>query len=250
LKKKQSDLMGLEDLNESEILQGSFSLIFVIISVIIGLIIFTKYFSLKRKEYITIGLTWIFMSTVWWSASISFITILFFNFALNPFWYLFIGNIMVAAALWCWIYSFCILANPTSKIIIISIYSAICVIYEVFLIVFFIVDPSVIGSLEGKFYYQPKLWTMFFQIFAVFTTLVTGILFSKESMKVNDPLIKLKGKFLLVAFISFTIGALLDALLAFTPLNLVIVRLILISSAIEYYFGFFVPKRLANWIIQ
>ena len=91
---------------------------------------------------------------------------------------------------------------------------------------------------------------MFFQIFAVFTTLVTGILFSKESMKVKDPLIKLKGKFLLVAFISFTIGALLDALLAFTPLNLVIVRLILISSAIEYYFGFFVPKRLANWIIQ
>ena len=107
-------------------------------------------------------------------------------------------------------------------------------------------DPSAIGTLQGKFYYQPKLWTMAFQIFAIITTFITGVIFSKNSMASDDPRIKLKGKFLLIAFFSFTIGGALDALLPFTPFTLVLVRLILISSAIEYYLGFLLPKRFSR----
>jgi hypothetical protein len=242
--------MGIETLNASEIVEGSFTLVFVVISLIVGCKILFKYRSLKKKELITVGLTWIFMSTVWWSASISFLLIISLDTGLDEFTYLFMGNIFVALALWCWIYSFSNLTYGDSKKILVIIYSILCVLYEIFLIYYFIVDISIIGALEGKFYYHPGTIPMIFQIFAVLTTFVTGIIFSKKSLASEEPKVRLKGRFLLVAFFFFTIGAAMDALLTFTPLTLVIVRLILISSAIFYYIGFLLPERLANRLIN
>ena len=73
--------------------------------------------------------------------------------------------------------------------------------------------------------------------------------FSVKSIKVDDPEIKWKGKFLLIAWFSFTIGAILDAALPLTEITLIIVRLILISSSIEFYLGFFLPDQLAKRLI-
>ena len=72
------------------------------------------------------------------------------------------------------------------------------------------------------------------------------MLFSIKSIKVDDPEVKLKGKFLLIGFLSFSAASIMDALIADQLIILLIARLILISSAIEYYLGFFLPKALAN----
>ena len=116
-----------------------------------------------------------------------------------------------------------------------------------------VVDPpekEIIGSLKGTFYMQPNLFALAFQVFAIIISLISGIIFSIRTMKSDDPQVKLKGKFLLIAFVSFTVGALADAIIPMTPVTLVIVRLILISSAIEYYFGFLIPKKLSDWLIN
>jgi len=69
-------------------------------------------------------------------------------------------------------------------------------------------------------------------------------------MSSEDPSIQWKGRFMLIAMISFAVGAFLDAVLTFTPLELVLVRLLLISSSIEYYLGFFLPNSIANRLIK
>ncbi|MHA1467605.1 MAG: hypothetical protein ACTSP6_05940, partial [Promethearchaeota archaeon] len=58
------------------------------------------------------------------------------------------------------------------------------------------------------------------------------------------PEIKLRGKFLMAAFISWTFGAIADAIIPLTVITLPIIRIILITSAIEFYIGFVLP----DWI--
>ncbi|MHA1489264.1 MAG: hypothetical protein ACTSRI_06380 [Promethearchaeota archaeon] len=80
--------------------------------------------------------------------------------------------------------------------------------------------------------------------------LITGLLFGRETFKSDDPEIKLKGKMLILAFPSFAIGAILDATIPFTAITLIIVRLILISSSIEFYGGFILPKWMKKLLLK
>ncbi|MFW9948104.1 MAG: hypothetical protein ACFFDX_14870, partial [Candidatus Odinarchaeota archaeon] len=72
-----------------------------------------------------------------------------------------------------------------------------------------------------------------------------------KSVKSNDKEVRVKGKLLRAAFITFTIAAVLDSLLGtifenptdpLLAIMVVIVRVLLIISAIEFYGGFLLPK--------
>lgn len=81
--------------------------------------------------------------------------------------------------------------------------------------------------------------------------IIIGFSFGLESFKSENPEIKLKGKFILAGWLSFFIGGLLDAgLFAITAFLLILVRLLLMSSAIEFYFGFFLPRRIKKLFIK
>jgi len=74
--------------------------------------------------------------------------------------------------------------------------------------------------------------------------LITGLRFYFKSQNSDNLEIKLKGKFLLIGFISFVVGGIIDAAI-YTTENialLFITRIIFISSAFEFYCGFTLPK--------
>jgi hypothetical protein len=242
-------IIGFEELTYYEIVHGLFALIFVIISLIIGLKILLKGFSLNRKEFITVGLTWILLASPWWSVSLSFIFIIFFSYAIEPLLYMILANIFVPIALICWIYSFCTFTYPSLKRKLLLIYLIIGTVYELVFFVFLSIDPQLIATQVSVFYSRRTPFTASIHVIGIITALITGILFAKESFKSEDLKIKWKGKFLLLAFISFSFGAFIEAVFPRNPLVLVIVRLILILSSIEYYLGFFLPERLANLLI-
>lgn len=89
-------------------------------------------------------------------------------------------------------------------------------------------------------------------IFFDITFLVTGFLFFNKTRRNEQLKIRWKGRFLLLAFISFTIGVLLeimgDIFFQTSDVLRLISALFLISSAIEYYLGFFIPERLLGWL--
>ena len=70
--------------------------------------------------------------------------------------------------------------------------------------------------------------------------LITGLIFARESLKSDDSEIKLKGKILLIAFILFAIGAILDVISNLVVSNIV-ARLIIVISSWLFYVGFVLP---------
>jgi len=93
-------------------------------------------------------------------------------------------------------------------------------------------------------------FTRIFQAFAILSALLTGVLFALKSFKSGDATIRWKGRFLLIAFISFSAAAILDSGFALGIIGVIIIRLLLISSAIEYYLGFLLPDRIAKRLIR
>ena len=77
-----------------DVLHGTFSLVYVIISFTIGLIILLKYFKFRNRLYILVGLTWGFLSLIWLPDSVSFLRSLFFpqSGQLSEEMYFIIGN--------------------------------------------------------------------------------------------------------------------------------------------------------------
>ncbi|MHA1489698.1 MAG: hypothetical protein ACTSRI_08585 [Promethearchaeota archaeon] len=126
----------------------------------------------------------------------------------------------------------------------------ICIPYETIFIILLIVNPDLIGTTVTVETFSIAL--LIFNFFAILTTIITGILFAKKSMESDDKKTQWKGKFLLIAFISFTAGSILETIFFFGVHEpaFVLIRILLISSVIEYYMGFFLPNRVASWLIK
>jgi len=107
--------LTLEDLSQLVILRAVFTLAFVLVSMIVGIRILSKYFAYKKKELITVGLTWIFISSAWWPLAFTFLGILLFNYALEPTVYLYLMTAFIPLALISWVYSFANLVYPSKK---------------------------------------------------------------------------------------------------------------------------------------
>ncbi|MFX1357754.1 MAG: hypothetical protein ACFFA8_10755, partial [Promethearchaeota archaeon] len=89
-----------------------------------------------------------------------------------------------------------------------------------------------------------------YQFFLVIYMLVTGILFGLASIRDDNPEIRLKSKLLIIAFVSFVIGAVLEILSGISLLIMIIARLILISSSIEFYGGFMLPTWMKKLFLK
>jgi len=75
-------------------------------------------------------------------------------------------------------------------------------------------------------------------------------MFARVSIKSHNPEVSLKGKLILAAFISFTVAAVIETFGHLDPLTVVITRSILISSSIEFYLGFILPRRIRNFFLK
>ena len=243
--------MGIEILNEWEVVYGASTLVVVIISWIIGIKIILKYFEHRQNVLITVGLTWIFLTSIWWKGAIIFISIIF-EIDIDPFIFLAMGNIIMPIALLFWIYSFTTLAYQKYHSKMLSIYSVIVAIYLIVFIIFLSIDPSLIGEYTGTFSTRTSLFVIVFQVFALLTFLITGIFFAQSSMNSENEEIKWKGKFLLLAFITFTTASILEVARVddINITTLIITKLIFITSAIFYYLGFFLPEGLKSRLIK
>jgi len=198
-----------------DILHSIFTTIAVVISILIGLIIISKYFKLKQRNILLIGI------------------------------------VILPLTVLCGLTAFTSLlgTNKGTRKKILIIVLIFNVIFESLIIYFLFADVPVIATLEGDFNIN---WSVFSQIYFIINLLIfliTGILFSRESLKSESREIKFKGKLLLIAFVSFTIGTILDFAVAFT-VTYIIARLILLSSSIEFYIGFLLPERIKRLLFQ
>ena len=238
-----------------EILTGSLSLATVIISTLIGLRIVSKVFKHKRRELLLVGFTWILLCEIWWSSAFSFLAALFTGVGFTPEIYFSLGNLFVPIALLMWLTAFTDLVYKKKQNLILLIAAITGLIYYIIFFYFIFTDVSVIGIMFNAVDAEYRSFALFYLISVLLVFFVTGILFSRVSMRSDNPEIRLKGKFLLLAVILFTIGAALDGLKPFlfgAILNVILIinRIILIISGLAYYSGFLLPRWIKELIIK
>jgi len=240
-------------------LQGSFSLVFVLISLIIGFTILSKYFKYKSRLYILVGISWIGVANPWFPDSISFIMYLIFQEFLPREWYFIIGNCFIPIALLSWLTAFTDMIGKKKQKIVITITIILSIAFEVMFFYLFFTDINAIGVLSRPFTVNFGDFILIYLVIVILVMFVTGIVFSQKSAKSDDKEVRVKGKLLRAAFITFTIAAVFDSLLGtifedptdpLLAIMVVIVRVLLIFSAIEFYGGFLLPRWMHSIFIR
>ncbi|MHA1492011.1 MAG: hypothetical protein ACTSRI_20465 [Promethearchaeota archaeon] len=247
------------ELSILDIIQGIENIIFVITAFILGFIIIKKYFILKKTtskkkyEFISLGLTLIFITSGWWGSVIVFL-VSFVNVDIPDNIYIFSESIGVSLALFLWCFSFGkIYYHGKYHKKIILIFGIICSLYEIFIISAFLMDYTLIGVRSSMFYIDYSLIVVIFLLFSMITELVMGYLFFIETRKSDDNKIKMKGKFLLIAFILFPLAILIDIIsnimsIQYLEIINVFGKILLVLSGFSFYFGFLLPNRIYNFL--
>lgn len=231
-------------LTADETLNGVFSLIFVVISIFIGLTIISKYPKSKNRTVILVGLVWLGIVSSWYASSSSFLVALITGgdgFVSAPPYYFIIGASPLPITAFIWMVAFTDLLYRDKKKIILLIIGITGIIFEIALFTLLLIDHDLVGTVSSPVDAEYEFFVTSYQIFLVLLVLLSGILFARESLKSDTPEIKLKGKLLLAAFLSFVIGSILEILSGISIAILIIARLLLISSSIEFYGGFILP---------
>ena len=237
-------------LNPLDVLNGVFSIIFVVISLFVGLIILTRYFRYKERVYFYVGGTWVFISEPWWPSSISFLVALSNGVGIPSWAYFLIGNIFVPLAIVLWLFAFTEFLYSERRKLILLIFAILGTIFEIMFFFFLFSNPGLIGELNGPVDVNYRSFIMIFLVIFLLIVVITGFLFANLSLKSKDKEVKLKGIFLIVAYVTFAIGALLDATIPFSEPTIIIVRLILILSAFCWYGGFLLPKWMKKFLLK
>jgi hypothetical protein len=221
---------------------GLLSLVTVIFAFSVGLKIISKYFKVKDKNFLFIGLIWIGIYHPWWSSSLSFLLVLFGGESLSLGLYFLFALSLTPFFLILWMLAFNDMVLQKYRNLSIILIAVITGLYEIYLIYNVIFDVNVIGDFTAIFDVHYNSISMIYLIFIVLLLLITGILFSRESLKSDNLEIKLKGKFLFLAWVLWSIGAVLDSVVPLFIVTLFITRLILITSSILFYIGFLLPN--------
>lgn len=242
--------MALEALDFAN---GIFSVILVIIFIFVGLRIALRYFKIKEKTYLFVGLCWILIGESWYPSSTSFIIALF-NDGLGlisfPEIYFIIGTSLLPFTLTFWLIAFTELMYKQKQRIIIMISTIGGILFEIFLFYFLLTNPSIIGTLESPVDANYGLFISVFQILLLIVLIITGTIFARASLKSDNPEHKLKGKLLLMAFVLFFIGAIFDVLSTFNILFLILGRTMLFFSSVFFYYGFIFPEWMKNRFLK
>ncbi|MFX1302130.1 MAG: hypothetical protein ACFFBV_04510 [Promethearchaeota archaeon] len=233
-----------------DIVNGTFSLVFVAISIMVGLIILSRYFRYREKVYFYVGTTWLFISSSWWSSSVSFIVALINGSGIPEWLYFLIGNVFTPFAIILWLIAFTEFLYTEKRKLILLIFSIYGLIFEIVFFILLFIDPSQIGMLTPPVDVRYESFILVYLISFLIIVIFSGILFARLSLKSDDLEVKLKGKLLIMAYIFFAVGAVLDSSIPLNEITIVITRLILIISAILWYGGFLLPKWMKKLLLK
>jgi hypothetical protein len=211
------------------------------ISIYVGLRLMLKYFKLRKTELLLVGLCWIFIACPWYPGGISFLMYIFTNQNLAAVPYFIIGNILIPIALLLWIMVISQFLHVKRKNLVIFLFVLYGIFFEIVFFVLLSIDPLLIGYLKGITDVQYELFIIVYDVTVLIIMLITGFLFTRESLKSSDETVRLKGKLLLTAFLLFIIGAGLDTSIPLNLLTLSIYRTLEVLSAIFFYGGFYLP---------
>jgi hypothetical protein len=226
-----------------DILPGFFALIHIVISLLVAFKISLKYLEYKNKIFLYMGVSWTGMALPWLTDAINTIMILSINTVLNPYAKVIIEIAILPYFFTIWLAGFTELMYKKKQKTNIIICLIISILIDIILIIIMFTNFSLIGTMVSSVAIVYSIYITIYLLVLMLLFLITGIIFGLETRKSDIPDIKLRGNFIIAAFISFTIAALLDVIAPVDLIWLILSRAILVLCSIEYYFGFFYRKK-------
>lgn len=209
-----------------------------------------KYIKFRNREFLLVGISWILILSGYWPDAINFIMVLWQGTILNREIYFFLANALMPIIHVTWMIAFTDFLYKERQKIILAIFTTEAIIFEVFFLFFLIIDPSLIGTQLAPFYVEWSDFVVFYLLFSILSFLITGLLFARESLRSDKNDVRLKGKFLVIAFISFAIGTFIDAIGSLTEITLVFARVFVTIAAFMFYVGFTLPTFIKEIFIK
>lgn len=230
-----------------DIINGITTTMIVVISIITGVRIGLKYRKEKLRVFILFGITWGGQVIIYYPIVLSFWGIVFFGQGLSIFEYLFIASfapIIVFVAAWAFSE---LVFKKSQKIIvgftfIISVISLCVFMYNTFN------NPYLLGHLEGVVSLRYGSIVLFYLLTMSIMGIAMGYLFYRQSIDAPEPEVRIKGILIWIAFITFFGGGLLDGFLPLSIITIIISRIALIFGSTMYFFGFFPPEFVLDYM--
>ena len=243
--------MFFQVLSDLAQISGLTALIAVLISFLLGFIVLIKYFKTKQILIFNFFLCIIFTSSPWYPSGLGYLYWIITGEFLSYQIYVLIGTVGIPIAILAWLNVYLSTIKPKKKKLVLILYGIFSIIFELYLFYFLLLAPGApVDSLLGIIIdptnpmdIDYKGFVLIFLGLSILTACITGFHFAAKSMKKEEPSeIRLKGKFLLIAFLFFGISAIFDALIEMDSLLLIIIRIILALAMFLFYLGFILPK--------
>ena len=243
--------MFFQVLSDLAQISGLTALIAVSISFLLGFIVLIKFFKTKQVLIFNFFLCIIFTASPWYPSGLGYLYWIITGEFLTYQIYVLIGTVGIPIAILAWLNVYLSTINPKKKKLVLILYGIFSIFFELYLFYFLLLAPGApVNSLLGIIIdpanpmdIDYKGFVLIFLGLSILTACITGFHFAAKSMKKEEPSeIRLKGKFLLIAFLFFGISAIFDALIEMDSLLLIIIRIILALAMFFFYLGFILPK--------
>lgn len=231
-------------------INGLLSLITVIIVSIIGLVMIAKYKKYKVKTLIFMGFAQIFIISPWQGSSGEFLYLIITGNLLPSAVYIFLICYLAPLAGLSITAGFTEMKFRNKQKLLVGIFIILGIIMETYIIYFLIVDANVLGRRFGPFDFEYSGFMRYYIIFLIVYVTLIGLFMGITGLNSDNPEIRWKGRFLILAFISWSLAAIADAVIETNLATVFFVRILLISSAIEMYCGFILPDWLKHKLIK
>jgi hypothetical protein len=211
-----------------------------------------KYKRYKKTEYLAVGITWILLASPYWSDAIQFISVMASGMQIPTNLYYFLANAFIAPMYITWIYVLGNFLFAKRKKILLITFSSLAVIFEGLFLIAFFINPNYIGDQKSAFVVEWVIWIQIYLLISITLLLITGFLFARATLKLGEVEFRVKGVFLLVAFVSFTTATLIDIVGAESPteVTILLARTFLIISSFCFYIGYTLPKFIKKIFIK
>ncbi len=233
----------LDDLSQ---LSGVFGFLAVAIAWLYGGIVLYKYIKTKQKVLLYFFLAIIFTMSPWYPSGLGYIYWLITREAIVYPAYVLIGTIGVPIALLSWLQIYMPVLHQKWKNLVAWIVICFSIALYIYLFYFLFFAPGapvdgLIGIKDSAIDISYKGLVLGFLAFSLLVSTVTGNDFAIASLKETDPILKWKGRFLLLSFNLFAIGGIGDGFLPLTPITLILFRTLMMLASTFYYLGFILP---------
>ncbi len=237
-------------MDQSTQLAGLLILISICFTLILAIFVLSIAIRRKNKLLYAFCLFMLFINTPWMPSGFGYLYWLITGKIIAYEIYILLGTMGIPIAFLMWFYIYTSLLYPNWKKYVLIITGIASIIFYVYVFYFLFFAPAapidyMIGIKKTELDIEYRGFVLIFIAVLLLIGAPTFLHFAIASIRTkDDPKIQWRGRFILISLICFMIGAPIDALFTPDPIFLVLIRIILLLTALFFYMGFVMP----DWV--